>query len=258
MNAVDGDALFHETCGSGPDLLVLHGGPGLDHTCYRPWLDPLADRARLVFVDLRGNGRSPPLPAEAPPYHTWIDDVERLRGSLGSSRVLLFGHSSGGFIAQEYALRCPDAVAGLILCATAPVFDFGDVILRNATARATPTQLDSLLRVFSGALRTDDELRDAYLDLLPLYFHGTHSSIQRAAFERTRFRVAPFTYAVSFWFPRFDVRDRLREIKVPTLILAGADDFMMPLAEGSRRIAAEIPAAELVVFDQSGHCPFID
>ncbi len=160
MKVTIGDTeLFYETIGTGRLLITLHGGMGLDHSCFRPWLDPLAAHAAIVYVDQRGHGRSSrPATYDGIDVGTWARDMDALRAHLGYDKVVLLGHSAGGFIAQVYALRYGDHLAGLILDSTAPVIDYGEVIQRNAAARGTPAQLQAVAATFGGApFATDDE-----------------------------------------------------------------------------------------------------
>ena len=128
--AVNGVELFFDVYGSGlgargnelvdkPVIVALHGGPGIDHSQFVPWLTPIADAAQLILVDHRGNGRSSRPPVERRTLANMADDLEALRKALGLGRVVVFGMSFGGMLALTYAATYPDSVAGLIPCATA-------------------------------------------------------------------------------------------------------------------------------------------
>jgi len=119
-------------------MLLMHGGLGLDHSAFPPYFDNLGDLLTLIYYDHRGNGRSArPDSFEAITHATWVDDADALRAQLGYEQIILFGHSYGGFLAQEYALRYPERLAGLILCCTAPAIDYMPLIQANAAARHT-------------------------------------------------------------------------------------------------------------------------
>ena len=114
----------------------MHGGSGLDHTQFRPWLDTLGDRVQLIYYDQLGQGRSTrPLSYDEISIDTWAQEADALRASLGYDKIILFGYSFGGFIAQEYALRYGDHLDGLILCDTAPALDYPEIIMNNAQQR---------------------------------------------------------------------------------------------------------------------------
>ncbi len=104
-----------------PTLLLLHGGPGFDHSMFKPAFAPLADIAQLVLLDHRGNGRSD---SGDPVFWTldqWGDDVRAFCDTLGIEKPIVLGYSFGGIVAQSYAIRHPDHPAKLILYSTTPV-----------------------------------------------------------------------------------------------------------------------------------------
>ena len=255
----DDQTLFGVREGSGVPMIVLHGGMGWDHTYLRPWLSALGDRLELIFVDLRGNGRSP-VPADwgEVSHATWVDDIEQLRTRLGHERILLFGHSYGGHLALEYALRCPEHLRGLILCATTPALDYPEVIVANAQTRGTPEQVETLTRTLSAPLPDDEAFRDTMETLLPLYFHDPHSDLAETIFDQVTSRAAAFNHAVFKCLPGYNVQDRLKEIATPTLVLGGRDDWITPPAQAAERLHAGLPNSELVIFSNSGHFPFAE
>jgi proline iminopeptidase len=255
---INGTELFHTTHGHGPPMLVMHGGLGLDHTYLRSGLDPLGDAAELVYYDHRGNGRSStPESWQAVSHTTWADDADALRARLGHERVLLFGHSYGAYLALEYALRHGDRLAGLVLCSAAPAMDYPEVMIANAQARGTPEQLKALLGGLSGPVASDGAFRQLWETILPFYFHDYRPE-HGAAFAETRYAADAFNHAFFRCLPGYDVTDRLREITIPTLVLAGRGDWITPPAQGADRIHAALPVSERVVFEESGHFPFLE
>src|SRR6266852_1265320 len=101
-----------------PTLVLLHGGPGLDHSIYKPSFAALADIAQVVFLDHRGNGRSDPGPQESWTLAQWGDDVRAFCDALGIERPIVYGASFGGMVALAYATRHPAHPAKLILVST--------------------------------------------------------------------------------------------------------------------------------------------
>src|SRR6266576_4409319 len=95
----DGYNLYVEELGSGFPLIVLHGGPGLDHSMFRPYLDPLADEFRLLYVDERGQGRSERVDPTSLSLERLARDVDLLAEALALDRYALLGHSFGAIIA---------------------------------------------------------------------------------------------------------------------------------------------------------------
>jgi proline iminopeptidase len=128
---INGSDLFYRIVGKGWPCFILHGGLGLDHTYLHPWLDPLGDQLQLIYYDQRGNGRSGRPPLDTLTFDQFCADAEALRIHLHYDRIALLGHSYGGFIALEYALRYPERVSHLILVDTVAAINFGDDIQAN-------------------------------------------------------------------------------------------------------------------------------
>jgi proline iminopeptidase len=103
-----------------PTLLLLHGGPGFDHSAFRPYFHRLADIAQVVYYDHRGHGRSDRRPASEWTLDTFADDVVRLCDALGIVKPIVLGQSFGGFVAQRYIERHPDHPSKVILSSTSP------------------------------------------------------------------------------------------------------------------------------------------
>ncbi|CAA9272302.1 MAG: Hydrolase, alpha/beta fold family, partial [uncultured Acetobacteraceae bacterium] len=107
-----------------PTLVLLHGGPGFDHTIYKPAFSALADVAQIVYLDHRGNGRSAGSDPATWNLAQWGDDVRGLCDALGIDKPIVYGASFGGFVAQSYATRHPDHPAKLVLASTAARVEF--------------------------------------------------------------------------------------------------------------------------------------
>src|SRR5687767_14052163 len=103
---------------------VLHGGPGLDHSYFKPWLTPLAETMQLIYVDHRGTGRSERVPLETCTIEQMADDLEELRTYLGLDKVVVLGNSFGGMWALVYAVRHPESISKMILVTTTPSYEF--------------------------------------------------------------------------------------------------------------------------------------
>ena len=113
--------LFYEEYGTGLPVVCLHGFP-LDHSIWKPLVPYLEAQAHLIFPDLRGHGRSPML-SEPYTMQDMAEDVLKLIDNLGFSKVLLVGHSMGGYVALQFARSFPERLMGLILVASHPFSD---------------------------------------------------------------------------------------------------------------------------------------
>ena len=101
-----------------PTLLLVHGGPGFDHSGYKPAFSRMADLAQVIYLDLRGNGRSDAGPPAKWSLLQWAEDVHAFCDALSIDAPIILGHSMGGIVALLYALRYPSHPAKLILSST--------------------------------------------------------------------------------------------------------------------------------------------
>ncbi len=237
--------------------MTFHGGLGLDHTYLRPWLDPLCASLRVVFHDLRGHGESTGRETLAGATHkTFIDDADLLRAQIGAERVAVFGHSYGGFLALEYALSYPHRVSALVLCASSASLAHVAASLEIARERATEQEFAALQQVLSRPASDDAEFARAWQELVPLYFHDRDSAA--APFATTTYSAEAHNLGAFALLPSYDVTSRLHEISAPALVLSGQYDWLMPPHLAGAHLVAQLPAARHVVFEQSGHFPFIE
>lgn len=245
--------LFVVEVGQGLPCLVMHGGPGVDHTCFRPWLDALGDVLRLVYYDHRGNGRS-----SRPPWETFTlaqlaADADALRAHLGLERVAVLGHSFGGLVALEYALRYPERLSHLILVGTTAAFDYWNEIVANVRRKDAPPEA----RAAWGAAPADDAaMAENARATAPLYFHRYDPALAERLFADIVFSAEASRHG-SDLLQEYDVTGSLGEVRAPTLVLVGRDDFIAPPSQ-AERLRSGIPNAELAVFERSGHHPYAE
>jgi proline iminopeptidase len=254
---VNGARLHYELYGDerALPLVILHGGPGVgDCRDHVRDLGGLQDEYCLLFYDARGSGRS----EERPPYthEQWVADVDELTRQVGFDRFALLGHSYGGIVALEYGVRHQDRLSHLILVDTAPSTVENEESIRRALASGLPGIEESWLRkLFEGRTESNDEVRQMWELLLPLYFEGPFDpSLPKEIADQTYVHHETHNYAFSVNNPSYDVRPRLGEIGVPTLVICGGNDWITPLSK-SEEIQKGIPGSRLEVFDGSGHMP---
>jgi proline iminopeptidase len=128
-----GVLIYYKSIGSGPPLVVLHGGPGASHDYFLPYLLPLARTHRLVFIDERGSGHSQRLQdASLYTVEAMVEDVEDVRVALQLGKISLLGHSCGGVLAEAYALKYQQNLSHLILNSTfASTREMNEVLARE-------------------------------------------------------------------------------------------------------------------------------
>ena len=247
-------SLYVKILGRGNPLLLMHGGLGLDHTTLSS-LEPLADRFTLVFYDHRGNGRSSGA-IESMTWENLTADADALRQTLGFDRWAVLGHSFGGHIALEYALRYPERLSQLLLLDTG-----GDSwwiqynaprILAKRGYNATTVQ--GAPRFYNGQLQPS-EVRPIVFNFVEAYFYRFGlREMPHAIVEAFHMKMRPEAHVFSFrhLLKGWTVMDRLHEIEVPTLVLAGRHDFLFP-PEHQAILADRLPQARLEIIERAGH-----
>lgn len=240
--------------GQGLSCFVLHGGPGLDSSYFHPYLDALQSSLQLFFIDLRGCGKSPRVKVHEYTFSGMLDDLEKLRQFSKCGQIVIFGHSFGGFLALEYALRFPQHVSGLILVSTAADTAFIKEFQQHIDE--FPGAKEAQRKYFQST-RTDDDFKQYTLESIPLYFQAPEKFPAQEILERIRYNAMCFEEIKRDYLVRYSVVGRLKDIKVPSLVIAGEYDRIVP-AKFSQTIAEKIPHARFEVIQNAGHFPFIE
>ncbi|HEV2766407.1 MAG TPA: alpha/beta hydrolase [Acidimicrobiales bacterium] len=252
--AVNGTVLHYEVLGDGASCVVVPGWPGVDHTYLRPGLERLAGRLRLVFYDQRGHGRSARTAPEPLSLEQLADDAGALAARLGAEQTLALGHFHGASVALELALRHPARVAGLVLVAATPgQLGSSESLADTLDATPTPPEVQVLQRVPPAS---DAELEATMHALAPFFFHDTGQSDPRQVFAGAGFdaRTAVQMMQALHWWSAVE---RLGNVQVPVLVLAGRHDVFCPPSE-AERIRRNVAHADLVVLEHSGHLPWAE
>ncbi|KKK45007.1 hypothetical protein LCGC14_1798140 [marine sediment metagenome] len=254
---INGTDLYYIEYGSGKPFLVMHGGLGLDHSYFRPILDPLGEIFKLIFFDYRGHGRSGRPPINSITYEQIVDDVNELRKFLGYDKVGVIGHSAGGFIALKYAIHHPKNISNLILINTAPAHDYPDEIMANIQQK-NPTP-EILATLDAPSAPTAEGFKQQLRILNPLYFYDLNSKLKEEVEKvLTTMIVNPEAAARGEdLIQKYNVTSKLSKIEVPTLVLGGKDDFVCPPSQ-AQRMHDGIPNSELIIFERCGHYPFYE
>ena len=264
--AVNGIELYFDVEGAGlvpdgavmrerPTIVALHGGPGFDHAYFKPFLSALTDKAQIIYLDLRCQGRSGRPPVETCTLEQMADDVAAFCRALGLDRPTILGHSAGGFVALTLAVRHPDVAGRFIFASTSAGGTGSDPAALERRAGAEGAAIAG--RVFGGDF-SEPAMADFYRVVVPTYLHDPGAPTAGptlAAMGRSSFNAELAGYFFTHQIGRHDVRARLGEIGVPTLVIVGESDWVCSPG-ASRTIAAGIPGAELVTLPQAGHFTF--
>ena len=243
----DGDRMVER-----PVLFLLHGGPGGDHSSFKSQIAALSDTAQLVYIDHRGSGRSAAGDPETYSLENNIEDIDALRDYLGLERISILGSSYGGMVAQGYAIRYPDRVANLILNATAPSFRFMEQAKAILAERGTADQIRVCEWLWNANFESEEQQYELYQHMGPLYSTTFDPEKFEESWKRGIRNFVQTNRGFGDFLRTFDFTDQLHTISCPTLVLAGARDWICP-PDQSRIIAAKIPRAHLKIFANSSH-----
>lgn len=267
--------LHHFAVGQGKPVLIVHGGPGYPYTQSWAGLAPLTDRYQFVYYDQRGSGES------TRPFETFdsgnyyenmttlertlglgaqIADIERIRRLLNEEKLILIGHSFGGFLAALYAAEFPEHVEALILVAPAETLVMpppsGGLfeIVRQRLPAEQQADYDAFLKryldyqnIFS---RSEAELM-ALNEEFGLYYAAVAPI---AAVEQGRpggWMVPAMYFSMG---QQHDYRPALKSVAAPVLVIHGADDLQPEAA--SRLYLEAFPNAQWKVIENATHFPF--
>lgn len=261
---VNGVNLWYKMIGRGPIILVVAPGWGLGSGLYQSTLAALSEQYTLVFHDPRGSGLSttPGLDYATVNVGSFVDDMEALRRHLKLDHLTLLGHSHGGFIALNYALKFPGRVARLVLVdAQVGVDEPGEDLKRTLPALANQPALEAAVAAFTGprSLTIDADLGHFLTRISALYFKdpsGAGAALMAAWLHDNVISLAAFI-ASSSSDRHFLVREKLAEIDSATLIMVGAEDFICSPVQ-ARVLHDGIKTSALTVFQNSGHFCWIE
>jgi proline iminopeptidase len=242
-----------------PTAFVIHGGPGGDHSGFKPGWSALADAMQLLYFDHRGQGRS----ARGDPSRYTLDenveDMEALRRHLGLGAVVSLGTSYGGMVAMAHAARYPEAVSHLALMVTAAHGGFIGRAAEIVRDRGTPEQVAQVEILLAGGFADEAAVKLYYRAMGPLYARRHDPAAAEDVIARAIHAPEPLNRAFGPGgvLRSFDLRPVLPRITARTLIIAGAHDWICP-PEFSAEIHALMPGSEYMVFEDSSHSLRVD
>lgn len=241
--SINGLDLYFERHGDdGEPLVLVHGYTG-DVTDWRFQVQEFAPTHRVLVMDHRGHGRSTAPDRSRYSIEAMADDVESLAAEVGFERYHLVGHSMGGCVSQEIALRSAGRLMSLTLHDTGPLFGFGrnEVVAKYAAMREQMAEQQGMRAV---------------ADLPGLLARPPHFPPERAAEEKERLARMSLEGFIGAWsamnaWP--GTRERAHTIATPTLVIYGALD--VAVLKGSAWLGENIPGAVVEIVPEAGHSP---
>lgn len=268
--AIRGTEIFFDVEGAGlvpdgprmrerPTAFVIHGGPGSDHSGFKPGWSALTDTVQLVYFDHRGQGRSLRGDPDRYTLDENADDMEALRRHLGLGPIVSLGTSYGGMVAMAHAARYPEAVSHLALMVTAAHGGFIPRAMEILAERGTEEQKSLTAKVWEGGFEDEGELKRFFRVMGPMYARRHDPATAEDGLARAIHSVEPLNRAFrpGGVLRRFDLRPLLPRITAKTIVIAGKHDWICP-PEFSEEIHRLIPGSEYVLFEGSSHSLRVD
>ncbi len=213
-----------------PTVVLLHGGPGMDHMVFKPAFDPLCKYVDVVYYDHRGCGQSADGPRSLWNLAQWAEDVKSFLDIIGIRKPIVLGTSFGGLVAQQLAVTYPQSLGGLVLMSTAAKANvplcvtYMERIGGNKAAEAAAA--------FFSDPSEPGVVGEFQEQCIQFYaYQGVNWDVLNKVTYRPE--VSDHFFSASGEFHSFDFREALGCVNVPTLVVHGQEDvvFPYPLAE---------------------------
>ena len=247
--------MFVEPVGDGGlPLIVLHGGPGLDHTHLRPWLDPLGEDFRVHYVDVRCQGKSERVDPATLSLEVFARDVDLLAEALELDRFALVGHSFGAIITTWHAINVGTAAAYVISGGG----DSSEKLMADVGASLEAMGDAGKPIAESWEWETTVETQEDAAELMriqnPFHFHGPPPPDFAA---ETIYTPDVLRHFATAGYGDFDYTPDLGRVAKPTLVLVGAHD-RTTTPRAARVLHEGIPGSEHAELDGAGHMSMIE
>ena len=267
---VNGANLWYETEGSGQPVVLIPGGPGDSHTYFHPWFSELAKHYKVIYYDAFGRGKSDR--AKDSTEYTFkrdVEDLEGLRKALDIDKWSVLGHSYGGMVAQAYALEYPASVIKLILSDTfysGEMWQANDDNSNNEIKNQYPEVWEEVMKVRNeGYNSCSPEQRAVYQVPSGLLYFYDASNASKGSYDSLIFNPVVYYTLVGYDgdfiiggdVAKLDFRRELKNLKMPVLIIEGRFD-RVAIPRFSIKYKEYAPQAEFVMFEKSGHNPYIE
>lgn len=262
LKEINGTKLYYKTIGKGEPILIIHGGPGLNHNYLLPHLSTLAGNYQLLFYDQRACGKSSlNVDSSSITIDNFVKDIDEIRQSFGIKKLNLMAHSWGGLLALKYAIKYPDKVKSLIL-----ISSIGASTSINSTANQILakrfTKEDSIKRM--DIIKTeyfqkrDPKTIEALMKIgfKHQFYNPSFIDSLNLALNKNYVKTSRLLQYLIKDLMSYDFQSDLKQINSSTLLIYGDYD---PLTEtAGQRIHQSIEKSQFKIIEDCGHFPFIE
>ena len=267
---IGGCELYVEEQGQGTPLFLLHGGPGATHHFFHPHFSQAKDFARVVYYDQRGCGLSDYKKGEGYTIDQAVEDIEKLRKALGLEKIVLLGHSYGGILAQKYSIQYPENIKGLILVGSGLAMSISleptrqyDYMTEKERDRINQISVDVEKAIEEGKISPSEQTEVIVYNRLlngdwkrQHFYKPTPEQIARHALYEWK-HDQNFNERMSAEINKVGLKGAFDNCPIPTLILEGKWDLTWN-TDKPAILKNNHPHSWLVLFQNSGHSPFMD
>lgn len=256
---IGSNSLYYKSIGSGEPILVLHGGPGLDHQHLLPYIEKLGNKYNVILYDQRGSGRSKgPVNSTTINMRNFIEDIEVLRRFFNIKKLNLLGGSWGGILAMFYSIKYPRKLNSLILNSTFGSSDFFQSVIKCKRTPDDVKLLESIEQSEDYKQKDPKSMEDYFRVYFKAHFvdQSLVSKINLTVTKRTAENYYKVTNYIWESIGNFNLHESLKVIQCPTLVIHGLFDST-PI-EAAYKIHESIDNSELKIFTKSGHWIFIE
>lgn len=260
LRSINGTKLFVSVKGKGETLVVLHGGPGLNHAYFIPHLKALEQNFRVIYYDQRASGKSAIPGSDSISIKFLVDDLEAIRKEFKIRKLNLLAHSWGAVLAVHYAVLYPVKINKIILSNPSMLSREYDQEAANLVRQKTSSE-DSIRR--SDLMRSGSMNLKKYQDFFLLSFKA--SSYEPTNLTKLNLVLpdnfqeankALFTGLMKDPAQQLNLYNELKRLKFPVLIIHGKADIVPP--SSIERLQKNLTKSSLEIFHKSGHFPFIE
>ena len=257
---INGTNLYFSVKGKGEYLLMIHGGPGFNHSYFMPHLKALENNFKIIYYDQRACGKSSIPASDSISMKFLVDDIEEIRKVFKTEKINILAHSWGVVLAIQYALRYPGGINKLIL--SNPVMlsreydqEAAALVQKNSTKEDSVTRAKILS---DGNLDTKDYEKLFLLSFKPSAYNKDNVAKINLNLP-DNFGLASnalFTSLMKDPAMNANLYDSLPSIKFPVKVIHGQAD-VVPFGS-IERLKEKLPNVKIDVFKQSGHFPFVE
>ena len=267
---INGEKIWYQVKGEGDPIVLIPGGPGDSHLYFTPWFDELAQKHKVIYFDAFGRGKSSRAKnKEEYSFQRDVDDLEGLRKALGFEKWSVLGHSYGGMVAQAYAIQHPGSVDKLILVDSfydAGMWQENDNNSNYVMKTQCPEKWDELMKIREAGYRSSspEHIKVYKIPSGLLYWYNPenaakvrHDSLSWNTDVYYQIVGVDGDFIIGGDIGKLDFRRDLKNLNMPILITAGRYDRISD-PRFALKYKLYAPQAEFVMFEKSGHNPYVE